>query len=135
VRAAQKSKAKSSKPVEVGKPGINKSSRSSQSDVVDLAARDTLANARARLAVSGLLGVGLGHQPAHDINGSNIASAILSWSGASAQQTDHEGGLPIDVRGRYATWGIEDNVVSHMKSYSYEKENSNVKLIFMYRQQ
>jgi hypothetical protein len=50
-----------------------------------LTARDTLANAGARLAASGLLGVGRGRP------------------GGGAQQTDHEGGLPVDVRGRYAT--------------------------------
>jgi hypothetical protein len=94
--------AKSSEPVDVGKPGNNKISRSSQSDVVDLATRDTLAYAGARLAASGLLGVGRG-RPVHDINSSMIVSANLSWSSAGAQQTDHAGGLPVDIRGRCAT--------------------------------
>jgi hypothetical protein len=93
---------KSSEPVEVGKPGINRIPRSGKSDVVDLAARDTFANAGTRLAALGFLGVGRG-RPIHDINNSTIASANLSWSGAGAQQTDHEGGLPVDTRGRFAT--------------------------------
>ena len=94
-----KTPAKSSEPVEVGEPRNSKLMLANQGSVAGPTPREALAKAGARLATSG---IGRGRL-AYNANNNSIAPAVVEWPGAGAHRRSHEGGLPVDVRGRYAT--------------------------------